>query len=383
MNPLLDTWLMLWNRLTGNRYYSPRRANWQQLFDALDQTMHQLRWQIFYGVFAPRYIDTEEFAVMLNLVQRKSLKPHFRYRHFTKPKKDGTKRELVEPDERLKKIQQKILERYLRTAQVHPSAVGFRRKKSIADHAWAHAGANYIITADIQDFFPSTQAWRVKEWWETQFPDSEQAAQFLTVLTTYQDCLPQGAPTSPALSNVINFQMDKQLDQRVQHSGGMYTRYCDDMVFSWQGNARPPSDFANGVRATLHEFGYTLHPTKGWQVHTQRDEPEITGVILTKRGTVALTDELKHKIRTLESSDDEADQHRLAGYRGFQHMIEDHQEIRQAPTPDQTVSLMRNQPDDYDEDDEDDYEDEEYDEDYEQDDYDDEAYEDDDDYDDD
>ena len=61
---------------------------------------------------------------------------------------------------------------------------------------------------------------------------------------------------------------------RTEATGGRYTRYCDDMVFSWRLESGPPSDFESGVRATLHEFGYTLHPEKGWRVHQRRDEPE-------------------------------------------------------------------------------------------------------------
>ena len=69
------------------------------------------------------------------------------------------------------------------------------------------------------------------------------------------------------------------------------------MVFSWRRGAGPPSDFENSVRASLHEFGYILHPKKGWQVRLRRDEPEITGVILTRHGRVRLPDRLRRAMR--------------------------------------------------------------------------------------
>ncbi len=242
-----------------------------------------------------------------------SLHPHFHYYHFTKAKKDGTKRQLAEPDPMLKKFQRHILRYYLNQLAPHPSAIGFRRRKSIADHVWAHAGAPFIITADIQDFFPNTKTWRVADWWQTQF-ESEDIAQFLTLLTTYRNSLPQGAPTSPALSNHVNHEMDSRLEQRARQINGRYTRYCDDMAFSFY--ARPPADFEAGVRSTLHANGYDLHR---WRLYNREDEPIITGVKLKRDGTVVIPDDMRHRMRKLRRSHDIA---RLTGYESYQQMIE-------------------------------------------------------------
>jgi hypothetical protein len=94
------------------------------------------------------------------------------------------------------------------------------------------------------------------------------------------------------------------------------------MVFSWVRGLDPPSDFESGIRATLHEFGYILHPKKGWRMHYRQDEPEITGVILTRHGRVRLPDRLRRAMRALRYSDDPRDVWRLAGYRGYQAMIQ-------------------------------------------------------------
>jgi RNA-directed DNA polymerase len=143
----------------------------------------------------------------------------------------------------------------------------------------------------------------------------------LTLLTTYRGGLPQGAPTSPGLSNFLNRELDERLARRADAAGACYTRYCDDMVFSWRQPPGPPSDFENAVRAVLHEFGYILHLKKGWMLHHRRDEPEITGVILTRNGRVRLPDHLLRAIRTLSRSDNPRDADRLAGYQGYQAMV--------------------------------------------------------------
>jgi hypothetical protein len=254
-----------------------------------------------------------------DVAKKGSLHPHFHYRHFTRPKKDGGQREIVESDAKLKRIQHEIIARYFTEEQPHPAAVAYRKKKSIANHVWPHAEAELIITADVADFFPATTAARVEEWWRAR-TDGD-LARLLTILTTYRGGLPQGAPTSPGLSNFVNRDLDERLSRRAVAASARYTRYCDDMVFSWVRGQDPPSDFENGVRAALHEFGYTLHPKKGWRVHRRRDEPEITGVILTRHGRVRLPDRLRRLMRALRYSDDPRDVWRLEGYLGYQAMI--------------------------------------------------------------
>jgi RNA-directed DNA polymerase len=248
-----------------------------------------------------------------------SLYPHFQYRPFKKRKKNGGVREIVEPDTKLKRIQQVILSRHLASEEPHRAALAYRRRKSVADHVWAHADAEILVVADIRDFFPSTPARRIEDWWQARVVAS--LAPLLTLLTTYRGELPQGAPTSPCLSNLVNREMDERLSRRAEFSGARYTRYCDDMVFSWRYTSAFPSDFEAGTRALLHEYGYTLHSEKGWRVHRRSDEPEITGVILTRHGKVRLSESMRKKMRSLSNSKDPNDAQRLAGYNGFESMV--------------------------------------------------------------
>jgi hypothetical protein len=254
-----------------------------------------------------------------DLVASGSLHPHFRYRHFTKPKKDGGTRDIFEPDVQLKRIQCAIIARYFTDEQPHPASLAYRKKKSIADHVWPHTGAEWLLIADIEDFFPATHAGRVEAWWRERVDDG--LARLLTLLTTYRCGLPQGAPTSPALSNFLNRELDERLVFRANLAGACYTRYCDDMVFSWRQGTEPPSDFGNAVRAVLHEFGYVPHPKKGWRLQHRREEPEITGVILTRHGRVRMPDRVRRAMRALRHGDSPQDVERLAGYLGYEAMV--------------------------------------------------------------
>jgi hypothetical protein len=254
-----------------------------------------------------------------DLLANRSLHPHFHYRHFIRPKKGGGSREIVEPDVKLKQLQRWIIDRFLMAERPHHAATAYCKNSSIADHVWPHAGAEVIISADVQDFFPSTGEERVHEWWSERV--EEKAARLLTLLTTYQGGLPQGAPTSPDLSNLLNEELDERLLTRAVATGARYTRYCDDMLFSWRGGMEPTSEFETVIRALLHEFGYTLHHEKGWRVHYRDDEPEVTGLVLTRNGRVRLPARFKDRMQNLARSRNPADIQRLAGYLGYEAMV--------------------------------------------------------------
>jgi RNA-directed DNA polymerase len=254
-----------------------------------------------------------------DVVAAGSLAPHLGYRRFYKPKKAGGRREIAEPDPRLRRLQHEVLTRNLTAAEPHPAAVAYRPGKSTADHAWAHAGAAVLVTADVRDFFPCTRADRIEAWWRDRADDD--TARLLALLTTLDGGLPQGAPTSPALSNLVNVELDARLAARAVAAGARYTRYCDDLAFSWPVAGGPPSGFERIVRASLHEFGYELHPEKGWRVRERSDEPEVTGLVLTRSGRVRLPDRLRQLMRLLARSRDGHDRDRLAGYRGYAAMV--------------------------------------------------------------
>lgn len=273
---------------------------------------------LWYSIYALR-IPVETVQMLLD---GKPRPPEWDYRRFTIPKADGAARVIEEPGPALKEAQTAINNKLLARAMPHASVMSYRTGHSVADHAWAHAGAELIITADIQDFFPSTRADRVESFWFDMYR-RQPTAEFMTMLTTHRGGLPQGAPTSPVLSNLVNMQLDKKLAQRAQMAGGRYTRYADDIAFSFRrSRSRLPSDFEQGVRAIIRQHGYQLHPRKGWCVYHRKDEPTVTGLKLTKEGGVRVSDVVRESIAELRKSTDPQDEMRLAGYEGFLQMVE-------------------------------------------------------------
>lgn len=127
------------------------------------------------------------------------------YREFFIAKRNGRRRRILAPDDELKRLQRTILRRLLGRLKAHPAAMGFERGRSIVSNALAHRRQDVVVRLDVVDFFASTKAQRVRRYFR-RIGWNRPAANLLTHLCTYQGGLPQGAPTSPRLSNLVTKQ---------------------------------------------------------------------------------------------------------------------------------------------------------------------------------
>jgi hypothetical protein len=243
----------------------------------------------------------------------------FRYQTMRHRKPDGSMRRLAAPGPKLKGLQRALLRHTLEALPVHPAATGFRKGASAVDNARRHAGQAVVITADIEAFFDHTTRGRIEALFRDQRWDADVAA-ILTRLCTFRGCLPQGAPTSPILSNLVNVRLDAALTRLVLACGGIYTRYGDDLTFSW-ARREPPAQFARKVRVALLDRGYRLNRRKGWQVyHLRRGEiPRVTGILLGRDGRLHPPPEITRAMNRVRRQirDDAKAAARLRGYQGF------------------------------------------------------------------
>jgi RNA-directed DNA polymerase len=247
----------------------------------------------------------------------------YHYRPFTVAKPDGRERRLLAPSPALKTLQRRLLDNYLAQIPVHACATAFRAGSSIVHNARAHARQKLIATVDVRDFFESTHAARVRAFFVKQGWRDEEL-QTLMRLCVFRNCLPQGAPTSPCLSNLVNVPLDERLGRLAQRSGAIYTRYGDDLTFSWSGD-HMPSGFPQAVEDGLHAAGYAIQPRKGWRVSPIGDRPCVTGLVLTGAGRVSIPWALRWRMWGLRCkawwSADEAVLARLRGYKGYARMV--------------------------------------------------------------
>ena len=146
-----------------------------------------------------------------------------------KRKPDGTLRIFWDARYPLKKIQSRIKERLLDRVIFPVYLFGGVKGRSHISNARFHSGARMLIAEDITSFFPSITARHVFSIWRHVFGFSKQVSRVLTKLTTRDNELPQGAKTSPLLSNLVLWKVEPAMVQRLNRLGMRYSRFVDDI----------------------------------------------------------------------------------------------------------------------------------------------------------
>ena len=243
---LIVTGLLIYKIISSSRkqegYKRWKAGNRGNTEDITDTEATRKGWfSRYFGASAPitiPWFDEEAVAKCANLlgVKEEVLKEILKdisghYREFWIGKRKGGYRMISAPDKELKAIQDTINHRVLSFVNIHPAATGFRCKMSISDNVRPHLGKPYVLKTDIHDFFGSVRSPRIRKMFEDMgYPPK--IARVLAALCCVHRCLPQGASTSPALSNIISYEMDKKLAALATEYNLVYTRYADDLTFS-------------------------------------------------------------------------------------------------------------------------------------------------------
>ncbi len=202
--------------------------------------------------------------------------------HYSKvqiPKGNGEMRELSVPDGILKYVQSRIVKTILVHEEVSCYATAYRYGGSTVKNARVHVGRDAILKLDIRKFFDHVIYPMVKERVFRAEKYSEQNRVLLSVLCLYHDALPQGAPTSPHISNIILREFDNTVGEWCASRGIRYTRYCDDMTFSGEISPREVTAF---VKAELRKLGLFLNPKK--TVYAKRGMKQtVTGIVVNEK----------------------------------------------------------------------------------------------------
>jgi len=242
------------------------------------------------------------------------------YDRYFIPKRSGGKREILAPSDELKNLQELLLNKFL-YARFIPSvyATGFIVDRSIVHNARAHVGAAILVNVDVKNFFPSITADMLgkdvfldklysvehnkiqqdiirsgKRMWEIEPKDIEKKinkkditkkANLLTKLVTYpykkKDALPQGAPTSPALSNIVCFEMDNMMSGLAKRNDAVYTRYADDLTFSSSKNKKL-NRIIPVIKDLLKKYNFKANERK-IHVNRQSGRMQVTGLVVNDK----------------------------------------------------------------------------------------------------
>lgn len=259
----------------------------------------------------PVFKDAAELAKAMNvemgqlrfLAYNRKVSTVSHYKRFYMQKKSGGKRLISAPMPLLKIAQYWVLENILDKVKVHSAAHGFLKEHSIVSNAQPHVGQDVVVNFDFKDFFPTLTFNRVRGVFRS-LGYSGQVATIFAALCTEPEVdevimdgrkyyihsgerhLPQGAPTSPALTNIICYKLDKRIEGMAKSLGFAYTRYADDMSFSASGDSKENlQKLIWGVRAISEAEGFTLHPDK-LRIMRKGARQEVTGIVVNEKVSI-------------------------------------------------------------------------------------------------
>ena len=231
----------------------------------------------------PFIADTYQLAYETGLSRRElfglTRHPEYHYRILTLRKRNGGLRVLHAPLYQMKHAQQRILKRILSHLPVSPYATAYVPGKGLADNAAPHVGHKYLLKMDITDFFGSITYLQVIS---AAFPSTlypPQIGAILTTLCCYKEVLPQGAPTSPVLSNIVMRHFDDAIGGWCKKRGIAYTRYCDDMTYSGMFD---PTEVKSLVKYELKRFGFFINDKKT-VVLRNGQRKVVTGIVVNEK----------------------------------------------------------------------------------------------------
>ena len=242
-------------------------------------------------------------ASQLESLARPGTGPGSGYVEFEIPKRTGGVRKISAPRAPLKKVQRAILDQILAKLPTHPAAHGFVEERSTVSNASPHVGAAVVIRIDIENFFPTVHYRRVFGFFAQHY--GEEVAGILAHLTTHRPklpdgtvvwpgALPQGAPTSPAIANLVCRRLDARLTALAKKVSANYTRYADDMTFSFHEPPARLGRFFWWVNAILQQEGFAENVKKR-KVMRQGGQMTVTGLVVNEKVGIPREDRRRFK----------------------------------------------------------------------------------------
>lgn len=228
-----------------------------------------------------------DYTILLAMINHSS---SFYY-EFSIPKRSGGERKISAPYPVMLMAQRWVNDNILSKVSIHSSATGFVRNASIKDNAIPHLGHDYILKADIKDFFPSIAINRIRLIFK-RLGYSRKISFALASLCCLDGVLPQGAATSPIISNIIFKRLDSRMSGLASKFGLIYTRYADDLAFS--GESLYPK-FIEYVSDIVRAEGFELNAKKT-KLMSPKHQQIITGISVST-GSIKLPKATKRKLR--------------------------------------------------------------------------------------
>lgn len=252
--------------------------------------------------------ELEWFADLKGLC-RKLDRPRLHHYHYRLlRKRSGGVRLLETPKSELKDLQRRILSEILDRVPVHPAVHGFAKGRSIATFAAPHTGKTVVLRLDLDHFFPAFPAARIQALFRTLGYPEPVADRLAGICSNFaprglwrerpldlsphawndtrtlymRPHLPQGAPTSPALANMMAFRLDCRLSSLTRSAGAVYTRYADDLAFSGGPEfQRAVERFSAHAAAIALEEGFAVNHHKT-RIMRRGTRQSLAGIVVNE-----------------------------------------------------------------------------------------------------
>ncbi len=240
-----------------------------------------------------------DYQTLRYLVYHRDVITFDNYYRFDIPKKSGGTRHIAAPKAQLKAAQKQILEQILQKIEVSDLSHGFIKSRSVLTSAKSHhTSPDLLINIDLENFFPTITFERVRGLYQS-FGYSGYIASLLAMLCTYCEripleikgeikyiktsdrILPQGSPASPMITNIICRNMDKRIYGLCKKLGVTYTRYADDMSFSYIGDTDnfAIGDFLSSIHQIIEAEGFHMKKEKT-HILRKNNRQYITGIVI-------------------------------------------------------------------------------------------------------
>lgn len=213
------------------------------------------------------------------------------YRHFDIPKRSGGRRKIDAPLPSLAFLQRWTLDNILNFVPLHASAKAYRRGNSTFDNARFHRKQKIILKVDVKNFFGSIKEYAVFAIFK-ELGYSRRLSKLLSMTSSLNGCLPQGAPTSGALANIYMRAFDEVVFDACKRKKIRYTRYADDLTFS--GNDFDPDDKIQLVDKELSKIGLSVN-VKKTRVLLPHVRQDVTGLVVNEK--VSVPQDFRRRLR--------------------------------------------------------------------------------------
>ncbi len=211
-------------------------------------------------------------------IERAIVFTNYFYRHFSIKKANGNDRHIAEPLPSLKEIQNWVLRNVLYEVSISRYAKAYVPGMTLKQNVLFHKDQPIVLSVDVKDFFSSIRRTKVKALYKN-LGYSTEVADLLSKICILNDRLPQGAPTSPYISNLIMTDFDQKTSQFAREKQYRYTRYADDITIS--GNL-DVDDVLQFLRLELEKLGLEINQNK-IRIMKRGVRQVVTGVVVNKK----------------------------------------------------------------------------------------------------